>query len=171
MYRRCSLRHLGRNLWRQPGYALARRTDSAGLTGGISTNDNGATIDVEDLTTGLLTIGGQNTSGVNTVSNNIQLGVSSNTGKSVTLVAAPGGEVLFSGELLSNGTNTTAGVTVGNASNTGIVKLSARTRTAAARLSTAARCCLATFRAWAWAASRPTTARSIWRASARPSPA
>ena len=92
-----------------PATLLLGGTDSAGLTGGISTNDNGATIDVEDLTTGLLTIGGQNTSGVNTVSNNIQLGVSSNTGKSVTLVAAPGGEVLFSGELLSNGTNTTAG--------------------------------------------------------------
>ena len=115
---------LGATSGGSPATLLLGGTDSAGLTGGISTNDNGATIDVEDLTTGLLTIGGQNTSGVNTVSNNIQLGVSSNTGKSVTLVAAPGGEVLFSGELLSNGTNTTAGVTVGNASNTGIVKLS-----------------------------------------------
>jgi autotransporter-associated beta strand protein len=41
----------------------------------------------------------------------------------VTLTAATGGEVDFTGSILANGTDTTAGVTVGNAASAGLVKL------------------------------------------------
>jgi len=72
---------------------------------------------------GTFTIGGQNTSGVNTYANPIILGWNPNQGKSVTLVAAPNGEVDFSGNILANGSDTTAGITVGNPAFTGVVKL------------------------------------------------
>jgi autotransporter-associated beta strand protein len=49
--------------------------------------------------------------------------VTANTGKSVTLLAATGGEVDFTGNLLKNGTDTTAGITVGDATHAGTVKL------------------------------------------------
>jgi autotransporter-associated beta strand protein len=73
---------------------------------------------------GTFTIGGQNTSGVNTYANPIILGWTANRGKSVTLVAATGGTVNFTGNILANGTDTFAGVTVGDAVHGGIVKLS-----------------------------------------------
>lgn len=72
---------------------------------------------------GVFTLGGQNTSGVNTFANNIILGWTANRGKGVTLVSAPGGEVDFTGNLLANGTDNTAGITVGNTNFTGLVKL------------------------------------------------
>ena len=58
---------------------------------------------------GTFTIGGQNTSGVNTYANPIILGWTANRGKSVTLVAATGGEVDFTGNILANGTDTFGG--------------------------------------------------------------
>jgi hypothetical protein len=51
------------------------------------------------------------------------LGWTANRGKSVTLVSATGGEVDFTGGILANGTDTTAGVTVGSAGNNGLVKI------------------------------------------------
>ena len=78
---------------------------------------------VEDLDTGTITVGGQNTSGINTYSGNFTMGATANTGKSLKLVAAVGGEVDFTGRLLANGTDITAGVSVGDVTNTGSVKL------------------------------------------------
>jgi len=80
-----------------------------GLTGGLTQT---AGIRAYDTTSGLLTIGGQNTSGTNTFSGTTTLGNTLNTGKSVNLVAAAGGTVNFSGNLVKNGTDTTAGVTI-----------------------------------------------------------
>jgi autotransporter-associated beta strand protein len=79
--------------------------------------------DVGFTNSGVFTIGGQNTSGINTYANPIILGWTPNRGKSVTLTAATGGEVDFTGSILANGTDTTAGVTVGNAASAGLVKL------------------------------------------------
>ena len=89
----------------------------ANLTNTVSDGDIGFT------NSGVFTIGGQNTSGINTYQNPIQLGLTANRGKGVTLVAAGGGEVDFTGNILANGSDTTAGVTVGDATHNGIVKL------------------------------------------------
>lgn len=72
---------------------------------------------------GTFTIGGQNTSGINTYANPIILGWTPNRGKSVSLVAATGGEVDFTGNILRNGTDTTAGVTIGDLANAGTIRL------------------------------------------------
>jgi len=99
--------------------------DANNLTGGLSvpaalTNyvSNG---DTGFANSGVFTIGGQNTSGINTYNDTIILGLTANTGKSVTLVATAGGEVDFAGSILANGTNTTAGVNVGDGVHTGTV--------------------------------------------------
>jgi autotransporter-associated beta strand protein len=78
--------------------------------------------DVGFVNSGTMTIGGQNTSGINTYANPIILGWTANKGKGVTLAAATGGEVDFTGGILQNGTDTTAGVKVGDATHGGIVK-------------------------------------------------
>lgn len=83
-----------------------------GLTGGLTET---AGIRAYDTTSGLLTIGGQNTSGTNTFSGTTTLGNTTNVGKSVNLVAAAGGTATFSGNLVANGTDTTAGVTINGA--------------------------------------------------------
>ena len=80
--------------------------------------------DVGFTNNGVFTIGGQNTSGVNTYNSQIVLGWTANRGKSVTLVAATGGTVNFVGSILANGTDTSAGVTVGDSVHGGIVVLS-----------------------------------------------
>ncbi len=73
-----------------------------------------------------LTIGGLNTSGTtNTYTGNITLGSGTNVGQSVTLSAAAGGEVDFAGQILANGSDTSAGVTI----NGGVVKLTNGTST------------------------------------------
>ena len=82
---------------------------TGGLTGGLSF---GSTVRPFDTTSGKLTVGGMNTSGTNTFTAGIQLGNTTNTGKSVNLVAASGGTVIFSGAIVNNGTDTTAGVTI-----------------------------------------------------------
>jgi autotransporter-associated beta strand protein len=92
-------------------------TVTATVTNYISDGDVGFT------NSGTFTLGGQNTSGVNTFANPIILGLTTNRGKSVTLVSAAGGEVDFNGNILANGTDTTAGVTVGDATHAGLVKL------------------------------------------------
>ena len=79
--------------------------------------------DVGFANSGTFMIGGQNTSGTNIYANPIILGWTPNRGKSVTLVAATGGEVDFTGGILQNGTDTTAGVKVGDGTHGGIVKL------------------------------------------------
>lgn len=79
--------------------------------------------DVGFTNSGTMTIGGQNTSGTNTYANRIVLGWTTNRGKSVTLLAATGGEVDFSGGILRNGTDASAGVTVGDAAYGGTVRL------------------------------------------------
>lgn len=78
--------------------------------------------DVGFVNSGTMTIGGQNASGINTFANPIILGWTANQGKRVTLVAATGGEVDFTGGLRQNGTDTTAGVTVGDGAHGGTVK-------------------------------------------------
>jgi autotransporter-associated beta strand protein len=96
---------------------------SGGLTLAATVTNNVSDGDVGFTNSGVMTIGGQNTSGVNTFANNIILGWTPNAGKSVTLVAATGGEVDFTGGILANGTDTTAGITVGNPAFAGLVKL------------------------------------------------
>jgi len=71
---------------------------------------------------GTFTIGGQNTSGTNTYANPIILGWTANKGKAATLLATTGGEVDFTGGILQNGTDTTAGVQVGDSMHGGLVK-------------------------------------------------
>ena len=51
------------------------------------------------------------------------MGANPNTGKNVTLLATIGGEVDFTGNIATNGTDTTAGVTVGDSSHRGVLKL------------------------------------------------
>ena len=92
-------------------------TVNAKNTNYVSDGDIGLT------NSGVFTIGGQNTSGTNTFANPIILGWTANTGKGVTLVAATGGEVDFTGGILKNGTDTTAGITVGDAAHGGIVRI------------------------------------------------
>jgi hypothetical protein len=101
--------------------------DATHATGGLSV---GATVtnwvsdgDANFANSGVMTIGGQNTSGINTYNNPIVLGWTANHGKSVTLAAATGGEVDFAGPILKNGTDTSAGVTVGSSTFGGTVKL------------------------------------------------
>jgi autotransporter-associated beta strand protein len=81
--------------------------------------------DVGFTNSGIFTIGGQNTGGINTYNNAIILGLTPNRGKSVTLVSATGGEVDFNGNILANGSDKTAGVTVGDIAHAGIVKFTA----------------------------------------------
>ena len=95
--------------------------DANNLTGGITI---ARSFTVQDADTGTITLGGQNTSGVNTFSGNFTLGSTANTGKSVTLIAATGGEVDFTGAFLINGTDTSAGITVNDGAHAGTVKLS-----------------------------------------------
>ncbi|MBC8094193.1 MAG: autotransporter-associated beta strand repeat-containing protein, partial [Akkermansiaceae bacterium] len=75
--------------------------------------------------TGTFIIGGQNTSGVNTYSNQIILGYTTNRGKSVTLVSATGGRVDFKGSIQKNGTDTTAGLTINDDDHAGMITLAA----------------------------------------------
>ena len=101
--------------------------DSNNATGGLSFPAGMLTYvsdgDLGFTNGGVFTIGGQNSSGVNIYSNNITLGMTPGGGKSVTLVAAAGGEVDFDGRLLANAPNTTAGVTVGDSVHSGVVHL------------------------------------------------
>ena len=99
------------------GNQTASSTSAANVLLGGSTGLNGGltytgAVKVFDTTSGLLTLGGQNTSNTNTYSNGVTLGNTTNTGKSVNLVAAAGGTVSFTGVIANNGTDTTAGVTV-----------------------------------------------------------
>ena len=99
--------------------------DSNNLTGGLSVpaviTNYVSDGDVGFANSGVFTIGGQNTSGINTFNDSIVLGFTANKGKSVTLVASPGGEVDFGGNILANGTDTTGGVVVGDSIHTGTV--------------------------------------------------
>jgi autotransporter-associated beta strand protein len=96
---------------------------SGGLTVDSSVTNYVSDGDIGFVNGGVFTIGGQNTSGVNTFANPIILGWTLNQGKSVTLVAATGGEVDFTGNILANGTDQTAGITVGDVIHGGLVKL------------------------------------------------
>jgi len=106
--------------------------DANNPSGGIMVAPN-VTLNVSDgdigfTNSGVMTIGGQNASGVNTYQNNIILGWTANRGKGVTLVAATGGEVDFAGSannlgILANGTDRSAGITVGAPGFAGLVKL------------------------------------------------
>jgi autotransporter-associated beta strand protein len=95
---------------------------TGGLTVNAKTTNYVSDGDAGFANSGTMTIGGQNTSGINTYANPIILGLTANKGKSVTLVAAAGGEVDFTGGILPNGADTTAGVKVGDATHGGIVK-------------------------------------------------
>jgi hypothetical protein len=103
--------------------------DASHLTGGLAvwatTTNWVADGDATFANSGTVTIGGQNTSGINTYNNPIILGWTANHGKSVTLVAATGGTVNFAGGLRANGTDTSAGVTAGTYTFGGTVELSA----------------------------------------------
>jgi autotransporter-associated beta strand protein len=83
----------------------------------------GRAIEVRSGNTGTMTIGG-NTAAASTYSGNISLGTASGTAKSVTLVAATGGSVEFSGVIDENTSVPASNVTVGSATHTGTVKLS-----------------------------------------------
>jgi autotransporter-associated beta strand protein len=95
-------------------------TNVAGTDGGITLS---RPISVRNTDSGVLTIGGQNSSGTNFFAGTITLGATTNVGKSITLVAASGGEVVFEGPIVKNGTDTSAGITVGGGGNSGIVTL------------------------------------------------
>jgi fibronectin-binding autotransporter adhesin len=115
-----------------PG-ALGNTTNSVNLgdTGGAanaSLYTNGAftvgrNIEVRSGNTGTITIGG-NTADASTYSGNINLGTASGTAKSVTLVAASGGSVDFSGVVNENTSVPNSNVTIGSATHTGTVRLS-----------------------------------------------
>ena len=96
---------------------------NGGLTLAVNLTNYVSDGDVGFTNSGTMMIGGQNTSGVNTFANPIILGWTTNRGKSVTLVAAPGGTVDFTGGLWRNGTDATAGVNVGDATRTGTIRL------------------------------------------------
>jgi autotransporter-associated beta strand protein len=98
-------------------------TNGGGLTVNALTTNYVSDGDIGFTNSGVFTIGGQNTSGTNSYNNPIILGWTANNGKSVTLVAATGGEVDFTGGLLANGTDRTAGITVGDAVHGGVVKI------------------------------------------------
>jgi autotransporter-associated beta strand protein len=98
---------------------------TGGLTVNAGTTNHVADGDAGFANSGVFTIGGQNTSGINTYANPIILGLTANVGKGVTLAAATGGEVDFTGGLLANGSDKTAGVTVGDVAHGGIVKFTA----------------------------------------------
>jgi autotransporter-associated beta strand protein len=108
-------------------YNAAVYLGDPGSSGGITLNakatNNVADGDVGFVNSGTMTIGGQNTSGTNTYANPIILGWTANKGKSVTLVAATGGEVDFPGGILKNGADATSGVRAGDATHGGLVKL------------------------------------------------
>jgi PKD repeat protein len=97
------------------------------LTGGITNNALNTNYvsdgDIGFTNSGVFTIGGQNTNGTNTYANPIILGWTANRGKGVTLLAATGGEVDFTGGIRANGTDTTAGITVGDAAHGGTVRI------------------------------------------------
>ena len=99
-------------------------SDSAGLLLGLPNSTGGLIvanpINIRDTTSGPLTVGGENSSGVNTYSGNLTLGSTSNMAKDVILTAAPGGEVDFTGSILRNGTATAGAVSVAGP---GIVRL------------------------------------------------
>ena len=92
------------------------------LIGGAFTVGNNIT--VRSGNTGTMTLGGSNTTGTATYTGNVLLGTAAGTAKSVTLVAATGGTVDFSGVINENTSGPASAVTVGNGSNFGTVKLS-----------------------------------------------
>jgi autotransporter-associated beta strand protein len=96
---------------------------NGGITNNARNTNYVADGDAGFANSGTFSIGGQNTSGTNTYANPVILGWTANKGKSVKLLAATGGEVDFTGAILKNGTDTTAGVTVGDGPHAGIVKL------------------------------------------------
>ena len=93
-----------------------------GITNNARNTNYAADGDAGFTNSGTFTIGGQNTSGTNTYANPIILGWTANKGKSVTLLATTGGEVDFTGGILQNGTDTTAGVQVGDSMHGGLIK-------------------------------------------------
>ncbi len=105
--------------------------DSSG-TANASIYTNGAftvgrTIEVRSGNTGTSTIGG-NTAATSTYSGNINLGTASGTFRDVTLVAATGGSVEFSGVINENTSVLGNGnVTIGTPTQTGTVRLSGTT--------------------------------------------
>jgi len=78
-----------------------------GNNGGITFATNFA---ADDLDTGNLSIGGQNISGTNTFSGIITLGVTAGSGKNLNLVAASGGQVDFTNNIVKSATGTTGGL-------------------------------------------------------------
>jgi autotransporter-associated beta strand protein len=83
----------------------------------------GRNVEVRSGNTGTATIGG-NTAAASTYSGSINLGTASGTAKGVTLVAASGGSVNFSGVIDENTSVPASGVTIGSAMHTGAVRLS-----------------------------------------------
>jgi autotransporter-associated beta strand protein len=105
---------------------LGAANSAGGMTVNATLTNNVSDGDVGFTNSGSFTIGAQNTSGVNYYFNPIILGWTANRGKSVTLVAATGGEVDFYGGIFQNGTDTTAGVMIGNGPDfAGVVKFPA----------------------------------------------
>ena len=100
-----------------PTYPNGGLTLGANVTNYVSDGDAGFT------NSGTMTIGGQNTSGTNTYANPIILGWTPNRGKSVTLVAATGGQVDFTGRHPQQRHRHHGGRDVGDATHAGIVKL------------------------------------------------
>lgn len=100
---------------------LGEPDSAGGLTLDSTVTNHVADGDTGFVNSGVFTIGAQNTSGINTYANPIVLGWTENAGKSVTLVAATGGQADFAGGIFVNGSDRTAGVTVGNATHAGLV--------------------------------------------------
>jgi autotransporter-associated beta strand protein len=116
--------------------ALGNSTNAVNLgdtsgTANASLYTNGAftvgrAITVQSGNTGTATIGG-NTAAASTYSGNINLGTASGTAKNVTLVAAAGGSVDFSGIINENTSVPNSNVTIGSGTHTGTVRLSGTT--------------------------------------------
>lgn len=104
------------------GTAILGSNDSgnASLRFGVSSGLTVANpIIISSGSSGIVTIGGQNTSGIDSLSGNVTLGSTSNTGKSLNLSVAGGGELDVAGNILANGRDATAGINVTNWSGVG----------------------------------------------------
>lgn len=86
----------------------------------------GRNVEVRSGNAGTMTIGG-NTAAASTYGGNITLGTASGTAKSVTLVAAAGGSVDFSGTINENTSVPNSNITIGSGTHTGTVRLSGTT--------------------------------------------
>jgi autotransporter-associated beta strand protein len=90
---------------------------NGGIFVGANITNNVSDGDVNFTNFGTFTIGSLSPNGYNFYAGPVILGWTPNRGKSVTLDCATGGNLIFQGSILQNGTDTTGGLTIGNGPN------------------------------------------------------